>query len=86
MCSWINNNCHIAKKSSDFPSLWKIQETLVNIGDKPLSFLKSREWIGSFEICLFLDHYYNVRNASAAFIFLIFVHLSFPNIDNQLLL
>ena len=60
MCSWINNNCHIDKKPPDFPTLWKIQETLVNIGDKPLSFLKSREWIGSFEICLFLDHYYNI--------------------------
>ena len=60
MCSWINNNCDIKSKLPTVPTLLNIQETLVNIGDKPSSFIKSREWIGSFEICLFLDHCYNV--------------------------
>ncbi|XP_028402642.1 ufm1-specific protease 2-like [Dendronephthya gigantea] len=62
MCSWINNNCHIESKLRTPPSLIKIQETLVNIGDKPSSFISSREWIGSFEICLFLDHCYNISS------------------------
>lgn len=37
-------------KAVQVPTLMKIQETLVEIGDKELSFIKSREWIGSFEV------------------------------------
>ncbi|CAB3989159.1 probable Ufm1-specific protease 1 [Paramuricea clavata] len=62
LCSWINNNCNIETQSPNVPSLSKIQETLVTIGDKPSTFMKSREWIGSFEICLFLDHCYNISS------------------------
>lgn len=51
------------KEFSNVPSLLTIQETLVAIGDKPASFVNSREWIGSFEICLFLDHCYDVMKA-----------------------
>lgn len=69
MCSWINNNCNIETQSPNVPSLSNIQETLVTIGDKPSTFIKSREWIGSFEICLFLDHCYHVRNAHISFSF-----------------
>ena len=42
------------------PTLRKIQETLVEVGDKPQSFIGSREWIGSFEACIVLDHLFNV--------------------------
>ncbi|KAG9346619.1 hypothetical protein JZ751_006930 [Albula glossodonta] len=42
------------------PSLPKIQQALVSIGDKPCSFLGSREWIGTFEAALVLDHFYDV--------------------------
>jgi len=39
------------------PTLYEIQKTLVDMGDKPKSFYKSREWIGSFELSLCLDQY-----------------------------
>ncbi|CAG9795659.1 unnamed protein product [Diatraea saccharalis] len=42
------------------PSIPKIQETLVQINDKPKSFLNSKQWIGSFEACLVIDTYYDV--------------------------
>lgn len=42
------------------PSLRGIQEALVELGDKPPQFIDSREWIGSFEACLVLDHFYGV--------------------------
>jgi hypothetical protein len=42
------------------PSLREIQETLVKIGDKPPGFVGSRDWIGSFEACLVLDHIFSV--------------------------
>ena len=45
---------------SSVPSLRDIQEALVELGDKPLSFIGSREWIGSFEACLVLDYLYGV--------------------------
>lgn len=45
---------------ADIPSLRKIQETLVEVGDKPQPFIGSREWIGSFEACIILDHLFGV--------------------------
>lgn len=42
------------------PSLHKIQQTLVDIGDKPASFSGSREWIGSIEACLCMDQMFGV--------------------------
>ena len=42
------------------PSVREIQETLVNIGDKPPEFVDSRDWIGCFEACLVLDHLFSV--------------------------
>ena len=44
------------------PSLRKIQEILVELGDKPQSFVDSREWIGTFEACIVLDHLFGVRD------------------------
>ncbi|CAL8241532.1 unnamed protein product [Merluccius merluccius] len=42
------------------PSLPDIQRALVRMGDKPDSFLGSRDWIGSFEASLVLDQLYDV--------------------------
>lgn len=42
------------------PSLPEIQHALVAMGDKPGSFLGSREWIGTFEASLVLDYFYGV--------------------------
>lgn len=41
------------------PSIRAIQEVLVALEDKEKSFLGSREWIGSFEVCLVLNHLYD---------------------------
>ncbi|KAL6059114.1 Ufm1-specific protease 2, variant 2 [Balamuthia mandrillaris] len=43
------------------PSHKKVQETLFRIGDKPIHFIGSREWIGSYELCLCFDAMFNVR-------------------------
>lgn len=43
------------------PSIPEIQRVLVeDLKDKPNSFLGSRDWIGSFEVCLVLDYLYDV--------------------------
>ena len=42
------------------PSIRRIQEVLFEVGDKPQSFVGSREWIGSYEACIILDHLYCV--------------------------
>lgn len=42
------------------PTIPEIQETLVRIGDKPKSFLNSREWIGSVEVGMIIDTLYDV--------------------------
>jgi len=38
-----------------------MQQALVALGDKPANFVGSRDWIGSVEITLLLDHFYQVR-------------------------
>ncbi|WAR07085.1 UFSP2-like protein [Mya arenaria] len=48
------------KTPADVPSIPKIQEALVTMEDKPSSFKGSCEWIGSFEVCLCLDNFYDV--------------------------
>ena len=40
-----------------------MQQTLVTMGDKQPAFVGSRDWIGSVELSLLLDHYYQVRPA-----------------------
>ena len=44
----------------EFPSIRDIQLMLVEMEDKPQSFVGSREWIGSFEVCLIIDKIYDV--------------------------
>ncbi|XP_026792876.1 inactive Ufm1-specific protease 1 [Pangasianodon hypophthalmus] len=57
--SWINNVPH-GGKSRPPPSLPEIQQALVTVGDKPASFLGSKEWIGTYEAALVLDQLYDV--------------------------
>ncbi|XP_063830751.1 probable Ufm1-specific protease 1 [Ostrinia nubilalis] len=57
ICSWINFNY---KENGEVPSIHQIQEILVGLEDKPKSFLRSRQWIGSFEVCLVIDKLYDV--------------------------
>ena len=42
-----------------------MQQTLVALNDKPPAFVGSREWMGSYELSILLDHYYHVRKAAA---------------------
>ena len=42
------------------PSVTEIQKLLVEMEDKPQSMIGSREWIGSFEVCLIIDRLYDV--------------------------
>ena len=39
-----------------------VLQILIDNEDKPASFLGSREWIGSFEVCLVLDTLYDVSS------------------------
>lgn len=57
--SWFNYVTH-GGKSRPPPSLSEIQQTLIRLEDKPPSFLGSKEWIGTFEAALVLDHLYDV--------------------------
>ena len=43
------------------PSVDKIQETLVNVGDKPASFAGSKEWIGTVEAAVVMDELLSVQ-------------------------
>jgi hypothetical protein len=42
------------------PTIEDMQRELVRIGDKPASFIKSTQWIGSVEISLLLDSMHNI--------------------------
>ena len=43
------------------PSIGDIQKGLVMMQDKPIEFDGSREWIGTVEVALIIDYFYNVR-------------------------
>ncbi|XP_035435310.2 ufm1-specific protease 1 [Spodoptera frugiperda] len=57
ICSWMSENVSSEVK---VPSIREIQDILVQLEDKPLSFLGSRQWIGSFEVCLVIDKLYDI--------------------------
>ena len=46
--------------TNSVPSLQKIQDTLVHIGDKPSTFLNSKTWIGAAEVAMCIDQLYQV--------------------------
>lgn len=58
MCSWIQGQR--GESMRDVPSIKKFQEALVAMEDKPKSFAGSKEWIGSFELCICIDYFYEV--------------------------
>ncbi|XP_064181687.1 inactive Ufm1-specific protease 1 [Anguilla rostrata] len=60
ICSWLLLNRPHLKAREPTPSLPQIQQALVAVGDKPPAFRGSREWIGTFEAALALDHLYDV--------------------------
>ncbi|GFN91023.1 ufm1-specific protease 2 [Plakobranchus ocellatus] len=65
LCSWVqhqqlNMPPKQIKKRESVPTIKEIQSALVEMGDKPHTFLGSKQWIGSFEVCLCLDYFYDV--------------------------
>jgi hypothetical protein len=48
ICSWIKLNHK--KEGAEIPTINEIQQMLVQMEDKPQSFINSREWIGSIEV------------------------------------
>ena len=58
ICSWLINNKKFKDKT--VPTIENIQEILIEIGDKPKSFLSSSQWIGSVEIGMVIDHLFDV--------------------------
>ncbi|XP_055687491.1 probable Ufm1-specific protease 1 [Lutzomyia longipalpis] len=62
MCSWIRNSSmeKSGKATQSVPTIPKIQETLVQLNDKPESFVGSREWIGALEVFYTVDALYDV--------------------------
>ncbi|XP_060555107.1 ufm1-specific protease 1-like [Ruditapes philippinarum] len=62
LSSWVKHQQEKmnSKPSHNVPSIPEIQEALVAIGDKPYTFKGSKDWIGSFEVCLCIDYFYDV--------------------------
>ncbi|XP_062993692.1 inactive Ufm1-specific protease 1 [Elgaria multicarinata webbii] len=60
VCSWLGAAGPGEAVSRPAPSLKEIQNALVEMGDKPPSFAGSRDWIGTVEAALCLDHFYAV--------------------------
>ena len=60
LCSWIIN---VKEDYSNYqvPSITKIQEVLVELDDKPTSFIKSKQWIGTCEATMILSQLYDVN-------------------------
>ncbi|XP_042329464.1 inactive Ufm1-specific protease 1 [Sceloporus undulatus] len=58
VCSWLAASAH-PRETDDHPvpSLKEIQDSLVEMGDKPPSFAGSRDWIGTVEAALCMDHF-----------------------------
>ncbi|KAG8177143.1 hypothetical protein JTE90_015591 [Oedothorax gibbosus] len=59
ICSWIVKQENI-KYLVEIPSINDIQTALVKVGDKPESFINSRQWIGSLEISYCIDYFYKI--------------------------
>ena len=57
ICSWISQRM---KTDASIPSIPRIQEVLVAMGDKEREFIGSKQWIGSVEVGLVIDKIYDV--------------------------
>lgn len=61
ICSWVVYQKHkTGEGARAVPSIAEIQAALVTLGDKEAQFSGSRDWIGSTEVFLCLDHFYQV--------------------------
>nr|XP_020655486.1 inactive Ufm1-specific protease 1 [Pogona vitticeps]XP_020655487.1 inactive Ufm1-specific protease 1 [Pogona vitticeps]XP_020655489.1 inactive Ufm1-specific protease 1 [Pogona vitticeps]XP_020655490.1 inactive Ufm1-specific protease 1 [Pogona vitticeps] len=61
LCSWLVENKSPGEGVfRPVPSLKEIQTSLVEMGDKPPLFAGSRDWIGTVEAALCIDHFYSV--------------------------
>ncbi|XP_067129178.1 ufm1-specific protease 1-like [Centruroides vittatus] len=62
LCSWLENQLQnsTTKMVKSVPTIPEIQECLVMIGDKPPSFINSKDWIGSVEVSMCINQLYNV--------------------------
>lgn len=58
ICSWLVGAAPEGAVARSVPSLREIQHALVEMGDKPPSFSGSRDWIGTVEAALCMDHFY----------------------------
>jgi len=59
LCSWFLHNGYTDKAA---PSHKQIQQTLVDMGDKPDKFVNSKQWIGSVEVSWVLERYLGVSS------------------------
>lgn len=59
LCSWFLHNGYTDKAA---PSHQQIQQTLVDMGDKPAKFVNSKQWIGSVEVSWVLERYLGVSS------------------------
>lgn len=62
-CSWVRGQLQGVKEESQLPPVptnRRIQEILVDIGDKEAGFVGSRQWIGSLEVSYVLDTLYDI--------------------------
>ena len=57
--SWFKHQSYIDKP---VPTHKEIQKALVEVGDKPESFIGSRQWIGSQEVSYVLSHLYGITS------------------------
>ncbi|CAF0783507.1 unnamed protein product [Adineta steineri] len=58
LCSWFVLQGYTTKS---VPTHTQIQQTLIDIEDKPKKFLNSRQWIGSMEVSFVLQNYLDVE-------------------------
>ncbi len=58
LCSWAVGQ--VATTTTSVPSVRDIQKILVEVGDKTESHVGSRDWIGTYEACIVMDHLYGV--------------------------
>ena len=61
LCSWVMLKQQASENlSRSVPTIREIQESLVAMQDKSQQFIGSREWIGSVEVALCVDYFYDI--------------------------
>ena len=61
LCSWAVKHSP-SPSNNAVPTLPQIQQILVDIGDKEITFANSKQWIGCYEACIVIDQLYKVEN------------------------